>query len=141
MSGDNYAGDWLCSEDCSGIWGALNSRVAAGPTPLDTPDYTLQLMRGRDTSRTPIAEATNDAIDTAQQVRQSFNRPATLNVTSLHGKSVQPCFVLAVRPWQCWTQLHLVCLHTIAITITAHIVLKRKLTRLHSPFQCITSLD
>ncbi|KAL3153902.1 hypothetical protein ABBQ32_013467 [Trebouxia sp. C0010 RCD-2024] len=68
-------GDWFCSDDCSGIWGALNARVAAGPTALDTPDYTLQLMRGRDTSRTPVAEATNDAIDTAQQVLQESFDP------------------------------------------------------------------
>ena len=62
------AGDWFCSEDCSSIWRALNGRVSAGPTPLDPPDYTLQLMRGRDTSGSPAADATNAAIDTAQQV-------------------------------------------------------------------------
>lgn len=65
---EDRAGDWFCSEDCSSIWQALNGRVSAGPTPLDPPDYTLQLMRGRDTSGSPAADATNAAIDTAQQV-------------------------------------------------------------------------
>lgn len=75
------AGDWFCSEHCSGIWQALNGRVAAGPSLLDTPDYSLQLMRGRDTSGTADAQATNDAIDTAQQVR--LNNLYALNVFSL----------------------------------------------------------
>ena len=65
---EDRAGDWFCSEDCSSIWQALNGRVSAGPTPLDPPEYTLQLMRGRDTSGSPAADATNAAIDTAQQV-------------------------------------------------------------------------
>lgn len=42
--------------------------MSAGPAPLDPPEYTLQLMRGRDTSGLPAADATNAAIDTAQQV-------------------------------------------------------------------------
>ena len=78
-----YSGDWFCSEDCSGIWQALNGRVAAGSTLLDTPDYSLQLMRGRDTSGTAAAEATNDAIDTAQQVTHSFDHPHAVNAMSL----------------------------------------------------------
>ncbi|KAL0056243.1 hypothetical protein WJX82_009196 [Trebouxia sp. C0006] len=68
-------GDWFCSESCSGIWQALNSRVSAGPAPLDPPEYTLQLMRGRDTSGLPAADATNAAIDTAQQVLQESFDP------------------------------------------------------------------
>lgn len=72
------AGDWFCSEDCSSIWQALNGRVSAGPTPLDPPDYTLQLMRGRDASGSPAADATNAAIDTAQQVC-----PARTSLSSL----------------------------------------------------------
>ena len=35
---------------------------------LEAADYTLQLMRGRDSSKTPAADATNIAIDIAQQV-------------------------------------------------------------------------
>lgn len=76
------AGDWFCSEDCSGIWQALNGRVAAGPALLNTPDYSLQLMRGRDSSGTADAEATNNAIDTAQQVRLKYLH--ALHVFSLH---------------------------------------------------------
>ncbi|KAL0036052.1 hypothetical protein WJX79_000012 [Trebouxia sp. C0005] len=68
-------GDWFCSESCSGIWQALNSRVSAGPAPLDPPEYTLQLMRGRDTSGLSAADATNAAIDTAQQVLQESFDP------------------------------------------------------------------
>ncbi|DBA96080.1 TPA: hypothetical protein ACH3X1_001578 [Trebouxia sp. C0004] len=68
-------GDWFCSEGCSGIWQALNGRVSAGPAPLDPPEYTLQLMRGRDTSGLPAADATNAAIDTAQQVLQESFDP------------------------------------------------------------------
>ena len=76
----HHAGDWFCSEDCSKIWQALNGKVAAGPTALDAADYTLQLMRGRDSSGTPAADATNIAIDIAQQVYMHLH----LNRTCTH---------------------------------------------------------
>lgn len=65
-----YAGDWFCSEACNKVWQALKGRVAAGSRLLDTPGYSLQVMRGQDTSATATARATNDAIATAQQVSQ-----------------------------------------------------------------------
>ena len=38
-------------------------------------DYSLQLMRGHDTSGTAAAKANNNAINLAQQVRGSLNHP------------------------------------------------------------------
>lgn len=69
------AGDWFCSEDCNKVWQALNGRAAAGPSLVDTPGYILQVMRGHDTSGTAAAQATNDAIATAQQVREPLHQP------------------------------------------------------------------
>lgn len=65
-----HAGDWFCSEDCNKVRQALSSRVATGPSLVGTPGYSLQVMRGQDTSGTAAAHATNDAIGIAQQVRE-----------------------------------------------------------------------